>query len=193
MTLLLEIESYPKTIVLRDGTKVELRPLEQGDKVQLHRFFQRIPEEDKYYLKGNVVAPEVIREWTSNIDFEKVIPIVAVMDGEIIADASLHRSRAPARRLIGELRIVVDPAYREIGLGGRLIRELLDIAVYLGLHKATFELVDRREESAINAAESMGFKEVAALQERIVDMWGNHQDLILLELSIKDVELWWRF
>jgi L-amino acid N-acyltransferase YncA len=122
-----------------------------------------------------------------------VVPIVAVAGDEIIADGTLHRSRTPARRHIGELRVVVDPEYRELGLGRRLIRELLDVAAELGLHQATFELVAQRETPAILAAESVGFQVAATLKGRIKDMWGNYQDLVLLELPLQDQQRWWHF
>ena len=35
----------------------------------------------------------------------------------------------------------MEPAYREVGLGGRLIREVFNIAAKLGLAKVAFELV----------------------------------------------------
>lgn len=189
----LNIEAYPKTTLLRDGTSVELRPLESEDKVRLFRFFQRVPEEERYYLKDNVTSPEVIHEWTSDINFERVIPIVAVDEDEIVGDATIHRSRALARRHVGELRIIVDPSFRCVGLGTRLIRELLDIAASLDLHTATFELVARREDAAIMAASNLGFKEVATLSERIKDIWGNYQDLVMMEMPLTDHELWGRF
>ena len=53
-------ESYPKNIMLRDGDKVSVRPLEPGDKVRLLEFFERIPEEERYYLKENVASAKVI-------------------------------------------------------------------------------------------------------------------------------------
>jgi L-amino acid N-acyltransferase YncA len=193
MTTLPNIKAYPKTIMLNDGTPVAVRPLEPGDKVRLLQFFQRVPEEERHYLKENVAAPEVVHGWTTQIDFDRVLPIVALVGDEIVADATLHRSRAMARRHVGELRVVVDPSYREVGLGRRLLRELLDIAAELGLHQATFELVADREESAIRAAISVGFRQVGVLKERIRDFWGNYQDLVLLELPLKDRELWWRF
>jgi L-amino acid N-acyltransferase YncA len=187
------METYPKAIRLRDGTAADLRPLQEEDKGRLLRFFQRIPESERYYLKENVTSPEVILGWTSNVDFDRVVPIVAVAGDEIIADGTLHRSRTPARRHIGELRVVVDPEYRELGLGRRLIRELLDVAAELGLHQATFELVAQRETPAILAAESVGFQVAATLKGRIKDMWGNYQDLVLLELPLQDQQRWWHF
>jgi L-amino acid N-acyltransferase YncA len=193
MATLPNIQAYPKSIMLHDGTPVVLRPLEPGDKVRLLQFFERVPEEERHYLKENVTAPAVVHGWTTQIDFDRVVPIVALVGDEIVADATLHRSRATARRHVGEMRVVVDPSHRGVGLGRRLIRELLDIAAELGLYKATFELVADREESAIRSATSVGFQQVAILRERIRDFWGNYQDLVLLELPLKDRELWWRF
>jgi L-amino acid N-acyltransferase YncA len=187
------METYPKTVRLRDGTAVDVRPLQEDDDGRLLRFFQRIPESERYYLKENVTSAEVIGSWTSNLDFERVVPLVALAGDEIVADATLHRSRAPARRHVGELRVVVDPEYRELGLGRRLIRELLDIASALGLHQATFELVAQREMAAIMAAESVGFQVSATLKGRIKDMWGNFQDLVLMELPLENHERWWHF
>ena len=86
---------------------------------------------------------------------------------------------------------MVDPDYREVGLGRRLIRELLDTAAELGLHRVTFELVAGREKPAINAAHSAGFLQVAVLPERIRDFWGNNQDLVLMDMSLIDRHQRW--
>ena len=191
MPTLLNIEAYPRTIRLRDGTPVKIRPLEEADKIRLLMFFERVPEEERHFLKENVTAPETIQGWTTNIDFNRVIPIIGLVDDEVVADATLHLSRAPARRHVGEVRVVVDPAYREVGLGGRMLRELLDIALELGLRKASFELVAQKEKAAISTAESVGFKQVAILNDRIKDVWGNYNDLVLLELPLNSHQVWW--
>jgi len=47
-------EAYRKNIMLRDGDKVSVRPLEPDEKIRLLEFFERIPEEERYYLKENV-------------------------------------------------------------------------------------------------------------------------------------------
>ncbi len=90
-----------------------------------------------------------------------------------------------ARCHIGELRVVAEPAYRGVGLGRRLIEELLNIATELGLHKVTFELVANREEAGIKAAASAGLEEVATLEEHIQDLGGDYQDLVLMEKLIE--------
>ncbi|NQW22447.1 MAG: GNAT family N-acetyltransferase [SAR202 cluster bacterium] len=185
------IEAYPKTILLRDDTQVEMRPLTNDDKTRLLEFFMRIPEDDRFYLRENVASPEAIHEWTENLRFERVFPIIALAGDTIVADATLHGSRAPARSHVAEIRIVVDPDFRQVGLGGRLMRELLDIAHEMGLYAATMELVEEREISALIAAESIGFRRVATLPNRIKDTWGSYQSLVLLEIELEDHDSWW--
>ena len=185
-------EGFPKHITLDDGTDVELRPLAESDHEALHGFFSRIPEEDLYYLKDDVTDLDVIRNWTHNIDHERVIALEAVVDGEIVSDATIHRTRAFSRRHIGELRVVVDPRFRQRGLGSHVIRELLDIAKELNLYKVYIDLVTRREEAAIRFAERMGFERVATLPSRIMDYYGGYQDVVVMEVSLSDRNTWWR-
>jgi RimJ/RimL family protein N-acetyltransferase len=189
----LDVGAFPKTYALRDARQAQLRPLDPSDKLWLLRFFEQIPEDERYYLKENVTSPEVILAWTSNIDYERVIPIVAVVGGEIVADATLHRSRSPARQSRGEIRVVVRPDYRDAGLGSRLMRELVEIGLNLRLHTLTMELIDHREKIAIATAKELGFSEVARLREWSRDIWGNYEDVILLELRLTNFNAWWRF
>ena len=94
-------EAYPTDIMLRDGDKVSVRPLEPDDKVRLLEFFGRIPEEERYYLKENVASAKIVNGWTAHMDFSKVIPIVAVAGDAIVADATLHLNRGPAEPCSG--------------------------------------------------------------------------------------------
>ncbi len=189
MDILPALQRYPIKIKLEDGTDIELRPLDKDDKIRLAKFFQRVSEEDRFYLKENVTAPEVIHNWIDNLDYDRVVPIVAVANGNIVADATLHRSRVPARRHVGELRVVVDPDFRSKGLGSRLIHELVDLGRVLELDKLYFELVDRRELGAIHAAVYAGFEEVAALKDRVKDAYGSMQDLVIMEISLKENDM----
>lgn len=168
-----------------------VRPLEAEDDVELLRFFERVPGEERHYLKENVTYPKLISQWTRNIDFNRVISIVALNEGEIVADATLHRTRIKARRHVGELRIVVEPGFREAGLGGRLMRELLDIGTDIGLKAVTIELVADWEEPAIAAVESVGFNRIARLTDRVSGLWGNYQDLIVLDMQLNEHRYWW--
>ncbi len=180
------LRRFPRVATLNDGGQVTIRPLQPDDDDALHRFFLRVPEEDRFYLNNDVTAPEVIREFTGNISMDVAIPLVAVSNDKIVADSTLHRSRRASRRHVGELRIVVDTEYRGRGLGARLIDELIQLGVDLGLERLVFELVDRREMPAIQAAKAAGFEQVAVLEGRVRDMYGIMQDLVVLELPLEE-------
>lgn len=180
------LRKFPRIATLNDGGQVTIRPLQPDDDTALHEFFLRVPEEDRFYLNNDVTAPEVIREFTGNISMDVAIPLVAVSNDKIVADSTLHRSRRASRRHVGELRIVVDTEYRGRGLGARLIDELIQLGVDLGLERLVFELVDRREMPAIQAAKASGFEQVAVLEGRVRDMYGIMQDLVILELPLEE-------
>ena len=180
------LRKFPRIATLNDGQQVTLRPLQPDDDAALHQLFRRTPEEDRFYLNNDVTSPEVIRGFTENISLDVAIPLVAVSGDKIVADSTLHRSRRASRRHVGELRIVVDPEYRGRGLGARLIDELIQLGVDLGLERVVFELVDRREMPAIQAAKAAGFEEVAVLEGRVRDMYGIMQDLVILELPLEE-------
>ena len=180
------LRKFPRIATLNDGHQVTIRPLQTDDDTTLHQFFLRVPEEDRFYLNNDVTAPEVIQGFTGNISMDVAIPLVAVSSDKIVADSTLHRSRRASRRHVGELRIVVDTEYRGRGLGARLIDELIQLGVDLGLERLVFELVDRREMPAIQAAKAAGFEEVAVLEGRVRDMYGIMQDLVILELPLEE-------
>ena len=180
------LRKFPHIATLNDGHQVTIRPLQSDDNAALHQFFLRVPEEDRFYLNNDVTAPEVIDEFTGNISMDVAIPLVAVAGDKIVADSTLHRSRRASRRHVGELRIVVDTEYRGRGLGARLIDELIQLGVDIGLERLVFELVDRREMPAIQAAKAAGFEEVAVLEGRVRDMYGIMQDLVILELPLEE-------
>ena len=180
------LRKFPRAATLNDGHQVTIRPLRPEDGAELIQFFLRVPEEDRFYLNNDVTASEVIQEFTGNINMEQTIPLVAVSGDKIVADSTLHRSRRAARRHVGELRVVVDPEYRGRGLGARLIDELIQLGVDLGLERLAFELVDTREQPAIQAARAAGFEEVAVLEGRVRDMYGIMQDLLILELPLEE-------
>jgi L-amino acid N-acyltransferase YncA len=180
------LRRFPCNAALYDGEQVTIRPLQPNDKSELLSFFQRVPEEDRFYLNSDVAAPEVISEFTDRIDLSQTIPLVAEAEDRILADATLHRSRRAARRHVGELRVVVDPDYRGRGLGVRLIHELVQLGRDLELHALVFELVSGHQQSAIQAAQGAGFEEVAVLQGRVLDIHGSPRDLVILELALAD-------
>lgn len=187
------LSAYPKEVSLRDGSTVTLRPLEKKDKDELLAFFLHIPEEDRFYLKEDVTAPKVIERWTNDLDYNRAVPLVALSDGSIVADAVLVRHRAGARHHTGDVRIVVEPRFRNRGLGTLLLNDLILIAYQTGLERLLIEAVAEREQDAIQTAERVGFVRAAVLPQYCKDSKGKPQDLVLLELPLGKWYEWWQF
>jgi RimJ/RimL family protein N-acetyltransferase len=174
---------FPKQITLKDGTRVTLKRMTSRDRDALHALFERLPEEDTKFLKDDVRKPEVIDAWCRDIAYARVFPLLAEVDGVVVADATLHRRTHGWLKHVGEIRFIVDPAYRRKGLGAHLIEELILYAIAEGLEKLVAEVV-AEETAAIRALERFGFKPVAVLPGLVKDHTGMARDLHILVLGL---------
>ena len=179
-----QLAAYPKELKLRDGTTVVLKPMTEDDTEALLQFFQQVPPDDRYFLKEDVTSPKVLQRWAAELDYNRALPLLAWIDGKIVADGTLHRSRSLARRHVGEVRIVVDPRYRNQGLGTTMLHELALIANEHGIERLLFQVVAEREESAVKAAELVGFIKIAVLPGHAKDRDGRPRDIILMEMPL---------
>src|SRR5208282_2908350 len=135
------LERYPKTVTMKGDLEATLRPLEASDENAFHEFFCTVPETERILFKHRVTDLQVIRDWCQRIDYGKILPLLAIADGQIVADASLHQQLAGWKRHIGRISIVVHPDYRGRGLARALVRELIDIARDAGLEKLEAEFL----------------------------------------------------
>lgn len=193
MSAVYAISAYPKELVLRDGSRIIIRPLQPGDEAALREFFLGIPEEERFFLKEDVTSPQVIAEWVEHLDYRRALPLLAFAEGKVVADAVLIRRRGNARSHIGEIRIVVAPAYRQRGLGTSLMRELCDIADDAGLEKVLFEVVAEKEEEALKAAEWLGFLRIGAIEGAARDQQGHLHSVILLAMPLGRWYQWTKY
>jgi L-amino acid N-acyltransferase YncA len=187
------IAAYPKETALRDGTRIVVRPTQEGDQQALLDFFLGIPEEERYFLKEDVTSPEVVRSWIDGRDYRRALALLAFDGPSVVADAVLIRGRGNSRSHIGEIRIVVAPEYRDRGLGTTLIRDLCDIADDAGLEKVMFEVVADREQEAVRAAEWLGFCRVATIDGGAVDPLGRHFDVVLMAMPLGRWYQWTKY
>ena len=179
-----KIPGFPTVHLTNDGIQIAIRPMLPDDKDALIEFFRRIPEEDRFYLKEDVASEKVIERWCVNLDYSRALPWLAIIGDRIIADGTLHRNRAGARRHVGEVRIVVEPAYRNRGLGRGLLHKLAEIAKDRGVTRLKFEVVADKEEAARRTAMIQGFVPEAVLKNYVADFDGNPHDLIIMDMNI---------
>lgn len=181
------LKDYPKKERLKNGNEVLLRPMHKEDYQALHNFFSSLPLEDRLFLKEDVGNPEVINTWIKNLDYSRIIPILAEINGIIIGDATLHLRQFGWSRHAGEIRVVTDAKFRRQGLGLLLTREIFLLAVRLKLEKIVAEMTDTQG-SAINIFKTLGFKQEAVLKDYVMDLTGKKHNLVIMT---HDVETIW--
>ena len=182
------LKDYPKKVYLRNNEQVILRPMVKDDKEKLVNFFLHVPEEDRMFLKDDVTDKKIIEGWINNIDYKRIIPIVAEIDNErIIGDASLHLRTLGWMRHIGEIRIVIDREFQRQHLGFLLAREIFHIAMKINLEKVKAEMMENQH-GAVKIFQTLGFKKEAILKDHVIDLNNKKHNLVIMTQSV--VSLW---
>jgi len=181
------LKDYPKVFEIRVGVKVVLKPMTLEDAKPLSDFFKSLPEEDRLFLKDDVTKKEVIDSWVKNLNYDRVLPMLAWIGDEVAGDATLHRNEHGWMKHIGEIRIVTDSRYRKTGLSLLLAREIFFLAVQSRLEKIVAEMT-LDQKSAIRIFEKLGFKQEAVFKNHVLDLKGRKRDLLVMSKDL--AELW---
>lgn len=174
------LEDYPKEIILKDGTSITLRPVREGDETLLFSMFRRFSGQDHWLLDPNETDFGLIESWVDNMNLQKAHSIVAVLRGQIIAQGTLLREYYGAKSHIGNIRVSVDPSYREKHLATWMLLDLINLAMAAGLETLLMELVEDRDASLITSVKRLGFLETAALKDFSKDRAGNSHNLVIM-------------
>ena len=183
----LELQKFPKVVTLKDGTKVTLRPLRRDDEKDFHKLFLGIPEPERMFIKHRAIDLEVIRDWCRNIDYGRNLPLVALINGKIIGDATLHQQLGGWKRHVGRVSVLVHPEFRGRGLARALVGEVIDIARSASLEKVEAEFIGEQA-AAIKMFAMLGFSQLLRLEDYVKDMQAITHDYILMGLELKTDE-----
>jgi L-amino acid N-acyltransferase YncA len=171
--------AFPKTATLRDGSVITLRPLRPDDRERAWEFFDRVPEEDRAFLKEDVINRGEVEAWLDRIDPATETMIVAEAAGAIVGTAALQREARGWARHVGEIRVVADPATRRQGLGHVLAETIFGIAVRIGLEKMVAQMM-ANQTGAVRVFELLGFRVEATLRNHVRDRYGHKHDLLIM-------------
>ena len=183
----LELQKFPKSVNLKDGTKAALRPLRRDDEKEFHQLFLGIPEQERMFIKHRVQDITVIRDWCHNIDYGRNLPLVGLLGGKIAGVATLHQQLGGWRRHIGRVSVLVHPQFRGRGLARTLVAEIMDIARRAGLEKVEAEFIGEQQ-AAIKMFALLDFRELLRLEDYVKDMQAISHDYILMGLGLKTDE-----
>ena len=187
MSLDLALMDYPKEKTLKGGFQCAFRPLEISDEMAFHEFFLAVPTQERMFIKHRVIDPAVIHDWCQNIDLGRNLPLLAILDGQIIGDATLHQQLGGWKRHVGRVSVLVHPKFRGRGLAKALVTEIIDLARQVGLDKLEAEFIGEQT-GAMKLFGLMGFLPLCRLSDYVKDMESNTHDYFLLGMDLKTDE-----
>ncbi len=174
---------FPMEAVLRDGKRLLVRPFAERDVEGLHEFFLSLPVDVRRFAWDNIASRAQVQSWGSNLDYGKVLPLLAFDGQKIVADATLHRRERGPLRLVGRIKWLLDPAYRGQGLGTALVNTFVAIAREQGLRHLTCMLISDAEADAVKTLKDLGFIEYL-VPGYGTDPDGNQHDMSKLVLKL---------
>jgi GNAT superfamily N-acetyltransferase len=155
-----------------------------ADESGLVQFFKRIPVQERQLFREDVTRLSVIRGWIANLDYSRVLPLVAFQDSRIVADATLHRDIGGWSCHVGRVRLAIDPEFRARGLARLLLQEFIDLSKELGVAVLEGEILDVQEQEA-SLFEEMGFQCVATLPQHAIDLSGRIHDIQVFAQTVQ--------
>jgi GNAT superfamily N-acetyltransferase len=170
-------QRFPQEAVLRNGTRVLIRPFTGRDTEALWQFFHRLPQEVRRLAWDHIDDRSVVEEWGRNVDYYKALPLIALEGDRIVADATLHRRRGGPLRFVGRVKWLLEPQFRGQGLGLILVNYFINIARQNGLRFLTCMLF------ADTTLEQLGF-EKHLFPGYGTDPDGNQHDMVKLTLEV---------
>ncbi len=180
--MLEEITKYRQVVTLADGTRVLLRPLTCEDKAGLVALFEPIADDDLRLMHSNVRDRARVEGWVEHLDYNQILPVVAVVNNRIVGDSTLRFHAGPERH-IADLRIFISKEFRRRGVGTAMLRSVIDLARRCGLKLVVAEVLANQVKT-INAFKQLGFEQRAIYPDYFMTPDGETHDVDVLMLSL---------
>ncbi len=178
-----QIKNFREMVTLKDGVYVLLRPMSPTDEKHLIEFYSAVSEDDMRYFRDCVKDPALIRSWCEQLDYSKVLPVLAFVKEQIVGSATLHFFGGPKRH-VGEIRLFLAKDFRKRGLGTKMIKALIDLARKQGLGFLQAEVV-ADQTRFVKAFETLGFKSQAVLDDYFLFPDGESRDVVFLTMLLR--------
>jgi RimJ/RimL family protein N-acetyltransferase len=174
---------YPLEIRAKDGRTITLRLMEASDRDELLAFARSLPHDDLLFLRIDITLPEVMEQWVRDIEEGRTITVLAEEGGKLTGYGSLHYNEVLWTGHVGEIRVLVGPDYRRLGLGSRLASELFALSKDLGLKKIMVQMTSDQKGARVTF-EHLGFRPEALLTDFVLDREGKTRDLLMMSYDI---------
>ncbi|MBM7062530.1 GNAT family N-acetyltransferase [Pseudomonas sp. UL073] len=178
---------YPRTLHC-GAASIELRHMCSADGAAVRAFLATLPTHDLLFVQRDVQHPKVIAAWLQAVEDGVITSLVAYQGEQLVGCTAIVTDVLSWSRHVGELRVLIAPAWRGRGLGRGLIEESFKLALKLKLEKLVVQMtVD--QSAAIVVFEELGFHAEAVLRDHVKDPDGKSHDLAVLSLHVAELAL----
>ncbi len=176
------IETYRRVATLHDGARILLRLMIQDDADALIQLYASAQPEDLRTVRDDVKNPDVVRAWADNLDYKRVLPLLALSGDRVVGNVTLHRRAGPYIH-IGEMRIFLARDFRGRGLGTEMLKTQVDLARKEGLHWLQAEIF-ASQPKVIKAFERFGFERRCVFEDYFMLPDGQTEDVAILMVRL---------
>ncbi|MCZ7499543.1 GNAT family N-acetyltransferase [Agrobacterium sp. ST15.13.015] len=135
---------------------ISIEPIRAEHVESFHRALDAVSRERKYLSFLEAPPLDSVRAFVLDMIENDHPQFVAIADGKVVGWCDIRRESRPTHAHRGILGMGILPAYRDKGLGGRLMRQTLDAARQCGLHRVELS-VHADNARAIALYEKIGF------------------------------------
>jgi ribosomal protein S18 acetylase RimI-like enzyme len=178
------LERYPLATSLDGGLSCAVRPLKAEDERAFIAFLNVVPEIERLFIKPKIGSADFRKEWFRDLDYDTALTLMATAHDHFIGMVTLQQRHGGWKRNIGRVHCLTHPEYREVGVSGMLVREIIEVAQHAGLTRLEAEFNGERATS-IRCFESAGFHEMLRMKRYLKDMKGGSHDWVLLGMKIR--------
>lgn len=178
-----QIKNFREMVTLKDGTYVLLRPMNVEDENLLLEFYSSVSDDDMRFFRHYVKDPSVVHNWAEQLDYSKVLPVIAVVKDRAVGSASLHYGEGPHRHT-AEVRLFLAKDFRKRGLGMKMIKALIELARKQGLSILEAEVI-ADQTKVVRAFETLGFKTQAILDDYFLFPDGETSDVVFMTMPLR--------
>lgn len=172
-----------RTIVLKDGRSIILRPMQDDDLERSLAFFRGLEASERRYLRRDVSQREVVTERIAETRSPLTERVVAVHDEAIVADGSFEHERYGWGEKSAQIRLIVAPGFRRVGLGMCLARQLFVIANQHDIVRINVR-IQRPQKGPREIFHKLGFREEFIIPDHVRDLEGELQDLVVMRCDL---------
>jgi len=172
------IRTFRKLITLKDGARVLFRVLGPPDADALVAFFQSATPGDLRYIRSDVQDEEVVAGWALHPDYDRVLPIIALVQDRVVGEATLHFKTGPHAH-VAEIRIFLAHDFRRRGLGLQLLETMFELARWRDTYLLEAQIV-ADQTKVIKAFKKLGFEQQGLLDDYFMTPERETRDVAVL-------------